>query len=226
MEDYITSNPIQCMKLIALTSAALMLTALAAPAAVTITFDENGNGDNNGTALAHKANFTDPLNPIAVGPLLYEVEKWPARGQTPVLGDVLVDAYHSTTVRDLIRFEEVPITDSKGKVTDWLCMIVYSHTKGVEAHVDANHWVGYGANPGFQANLLTVQENAAGTLATWTPSSTQPGYLGPNTTYDFTPAPVSPVPEPTTLIAGMGALGIFFATVLRAKARGSLGSAR
>jgi hypothetical protein len=108
-----------------------------------------------------------------------------------VAGDVKITEFGSSTVGDLIRFENTSSTTA----------VAFIFSNDIAAGLAAD--VGLPAS--FQTNVVTLSENSSGFAGPYTPTSVQPGYSshGP-VTYGLT----SPVPGP---IVGAGLPGAILA---------------
>ena len=112
-----------------------------------------------------------------------------------VAGDVKVTEFGSSTVGDVIRFENI----SNAAVA-----FIFSNDVGLPADVGL---------PSFQTNTTTIAENSAGFAGPFTPTSGLPGFCASCATAP-TYALTSPdlVPEPgTLLLLGSGLLAGTFA---------------
>ena len=113
-----------------------------------------------------------------------------------VAGDIKVTEFGSSTVGDVIRFENI----SSAAVA-----FIFSNDVGLPADVGL---------PSFQTNTVTIAESSAGFAGPFTPSSGQPGFCAACTTTPATYGLTSPdlVPEPgTLLLLGSGLLAGTFA---------------
>jgi hypothetical protein len=117
---------------------------------------------------------------------------------TVTAGDVKVAEFGSSTVGDVLRFEDVTISNVLRGV-----VFLFSG--------DGSNGIPYDADVGlpssFQTNFTTISENSIGQTATYSPTSGQPGYCGASCSLGYVLN--SPdVPEPLTLsIFGAGLFG-------------------
>jgi PEP-CTERM motif-containing protein len=114
-----------------------------------------------------------------------------------VAGDVKVTEFGSSTVGDVIRFENI---------SSVAVAFIYSNDIGLPADV--------GLPSAFQTNTLTIAENSAGLAGPFTPTSGQPGFCGTSCATAPTYGLISlDIPEPGTLLL-LGS-GLFAANVVR-----------
>ncbi len=120
-----------------------------------------------------------------------------------VAGDVKIQEFGSSTIGDLIRFENI-----SGSA------VAFIYSTDIAGGLAAD--VGLPAS--FQTNFVTISENSAG-FAIITPSSGQPGYCASCSAtiiYGLTSTDV--VPEPSTLLLiGSGLLAAAFVVRRRGK---------
>src|ERR1017187_312756 len=119
-----------------------------------------------------------------------------------VVGDVKVTEFGSSTVGDLLRFEEISNVAS---------LFLFS------ADIDGGFAADVGLPSTFQTNFTTISEDSSGLTSLYAPTSTQPGFCltsagaacATGKLYQLTSADV---PEPATIalfgagLAGLGAL--------------------
>jgi hypothetical protein len=185
----------------------LVVCALApgfARADAVLTFDENGRNVVNGVLGAMTfTNGVDPLDPTSpLRPLIYTL---PAGVGTPVSGDVVLT--DGGVVMDLIRF-----TDNQ--------IIYYSDNNDPVGDRDR---ADVGITTTRQTNLVSIPEvnlpRPAVNGAIYTPTATQPGFLGAGTRYTIV-SDGAAVPEPSTLLVtslvGLGASAAWARKRLRA----------
>jgi len=109
-----------------------------------------------------------------------------------VAGDVKITEFGSSTIGDLIRFEN---TSSSTAVA-----FIYSNDIATGLAADV------GLPASFQSNNVTISENSSGFAGPYTPTSGQPGFSSIGPTYGLT----SPDPVPAPLVGG-GLPGLLFA---------------
>jgi hypothetical protein len=110
-----------------------------------------------------------------------------------VAGDVKITEFGSSTIGDLIRFEN---TSSSTAVA-----FIFSNDIATGLAADV------GLPASFQSNIVTISENSSGLTALYTPTSGQPGFSSGGVTFALSSA--DPVPAP---IVGAGLPGLILAS--------------
>ena len=164
--------------------------------------DETQNLTN--TCPANCASVVLATDPISGKTTVEYVLQLSGSPITVTAGDVKVTEFGSSTVGDVIRFEDVTISNVLRGV-----LFVFSGdgTNGIPYDADV------GLPSSFQTNFTTISENSVGQTATYVPTTGQPGYCATatgascNIGYVLN-SPDAQVPEPLTLsIFGAGLFG-------------------
>jgi len=186
------------IRTLSLATVALFGWAQSTPALITITVDENGHGDWDGSPLYPAATLSRDPGPGGLGSVLtyYLGNANPPYGQTidPVVtGDLMILEQPGGALSDLIRFQPGnPFTFQPGTI------FFYSdNSDGIDSLADV------GFPTAFNANTLSVVESGVEgdfQMYHYVPSPGQPGYVddpaNPGHTYvayNF----ISDVPEPS-----------------------------
>ena len=193
----------------------LLFVALSAGMALADSFDsndpsffENLSGCAGANWCASVGTAVDPLSGMTTEMYTFNTSYIPS----VVSGDVKITEFGSSTVGDLIRFEQLPAG----------AYVAFIYSDDVSGGLAAD----VGLPSSFQTNSVTIAETSTGITTLYTPASTpapgQPGYTGlttgsyANTTYALTSSDV--VPEPSSFaLFGSGLLGL--AGMLRRKLR-------
>ena len=132
-----------------------------------------------------------------------------------VAGDVKVTEFGSSTVGDVIRFENVSVGGLTGPGLSAVAFIFSGDISG-----------GLAADVGLPSTLqgltATISENASGQSTTWTPTSGQLGFCNvsgcPNGSITYAIASPDLIPEPGTL--AILSLGLFGMAAVRRRKKG------
>jgi len=207
------AKSVQWNRLLALLAVGLslcMANPVSAAFTITITVDENGNGQfMNSTGFSQPLPdglFPDPGPGGAPNALTYDLLNPP--GITP--GDLLLLEPGSQSLSDVIRFNPTSFTGGSGS------LVFYSSADdGIDTLADGALGPMPGLPSAFYANTLTEMEVGpeGNNGFTYTPTAGEPGFVagagGPTTYVITSDAPATATPEPATLaLAGISIAGL------------------